>query len=198
MTSPPIGSRQSVKVPSASSQLTSAPAGTYPQLQPGRGPSLPGRLGTRLMSVSRGEEVGMTPGKASLPPRWFIKTACSAPTDRASEPRPQGAVASAPGKWGALRLTTTGRRSGEPRGVILGYYQDGPNLVSMAMNGWGRPPRLTGLKTRIGASKCPLSQDVKGKRRGRYAFSGTDPPEVGAPALVAGPGFVNRGCAGVP
>jgi len=21
--------------------------------------------------------------------------------------------------------------------VILGYYEDGPNLVSMAMNGWG-------------------------------------------------------------
>jgi deazaflavin-dependent oxidoreductase (nitroreductase family) len=36
-----------------------------------------------------------------------------------------------------LRLTTTGRRSGEPRSVILGYYEDGPNLVTMAMNGWG-------------------------------------------------------------
>jgi deazaflavin-dependent oxidoreductase (nitroreductase family) len=41
------------------------------------------------------------------------------------------------GKWGALRLTVPGRRSGEPRSVILGYYEDGPNLVSMAMNGWG-------------------------------------------------------------
>jgi deazaflavin-dependent oxidoreductase (nitroreductase family) len=38
-----------------------------------------------------------------------------------------------------LRLTTTGRRSGEPRSVILGYYEDGDNLVSMAMNGWGAP-----------------------------------------------------------
>jgi deazaflavin-dependent oxidoreductase (nitroreductase family) len=36
-----------------------------------------------------------------------------------------------------LRLTTSGRRSGQPRSVILGYYEDGPNLVSMAMNGWG-------------------------------------------------------------
>ncbi|MEX2646596.1 MAG: nitroreductase/quinone reductase family protein [Gaiellaceae bacterium] len=60
-----------------------------------------------------------------------------APTDRSSEPGPQGPVGSAPGKWGALRLTTTGRRSGERRSVILGYYEDGPNLVSMAMNGWG-------------------------------------------------------------
>jgi deazaflavin-dependent oxidoreductase (nitroreductase family) len=36
-----------------------------------------------------------------------------------------------------LRLTTRGRRSGEPRKVIVGYYEDGPNLVTMAMNGWG-------------------------------------------------------------
>jgi deazaflavin-dependent oxidoreductase (nitroreductase family) len=38
-----------------------------------------------------------------------------------------------------LRLTTTGRRSSEPRSVILGYYEEGDNLVSMAMNGWGAP-----------------------------------------------------------
>jgi F420H(2)-dependent quinone reductase len=38
--------------------------------------------------------------------------------------------------WGALRLTTTGRRSGKLRTVIVGYIEDGPNLVTMAMNGW--------------------------------------------------------------
>lgn len=38
--------------------------------------------------------------------------------------------------WGALGLTTTGRRSGQPRTVILGYVEDGPDLVTMAMNGW--------------------------------------------------------------
>jgi deazaflavin-dependent oxidoreductase (nitroreductase family) len=42
-----------------------------------------------------------------------------------------------PGKWGAMRLTTSGRRTGQPRSVILGYLEDGPNLVTMAMNGWG-------------------------------------------------------------
>jgi deazaflavin-dependent oxidoreductase (nitroreductase family) len=35
-----------------------------------------------------------------------------------------------------MRLTTMGRRTGEERSVILGYYEDGPNLVTMAMNGW--------------------------------------------------------------
>ena len=41
-----------------------------------------------------------------------------------------------PGKWGTMRLTTIGRRTGKPRHVILGYYEDGPNLVTLAMNGW--------------------------------------------------------------
>ncbi len=41
-----------------------------------------------------------------------------------------------PGRWGTMWLTTTGRRSGKERKAILGYYEDGPNLVTMAMNGW--------------------------------------------------------------
>ena len=35
-----------------------------------------------------------------------------------------------------MRLTTIGRRSGQPRVAIIGYYEDGPNLVTLAMNGW--------------------------------------------------------------
>jgi deazaflavin-dependent oxidoreductase (nitroreductase family) len=42
-----------------------------------------------------------------------------------------------PNRWGALRLTTTGRRTGQERGVIVGYFEDGPNMVTLAMNGWG-------------------------------------------------------------
>jgi deazaflavin-dependent oxidoreductase (nitroreductase family) len=42
------------------------------------------------------------------------------------------------GRFGMLRLSTLGRRSGEPRVAIIGYYDDGPNLVTLAMNGWGR------------------------------------------------------------
>ena len=37
-----------------------------------------------------------------------------------------------------MRLTTVGRRSGQERSVILGYLDDGPNLVTLAMNGWGK------------------------------------------------------------
>jgi deazaflavin-dependent oxidoreductase (nitroreductase family) len=42
-------------------------------------------------------------------------------------------------KWGTFRLTTIGRRSGKQRRAILGYYEDGPNLVTTAMNGWAAP-----------------------------------------------------------
>ncbi|WP_294181971.1 nitroreductase/quinone reductase family protein [uncultured Schumannella sp.] len=35
------------------------------------------------------------------------------------------------------RLGAVGRKSGVERNVILGYFEDGPNLVTMAMNGWG-------------------------------------------------------------
>ncbi len=35
-----------------------------------------------------------------------------------------------------LRLSTIGRRSGESRIAIIGYYEDGENLVTLAMNGW--------------------------------------------------------------
>jgi deazaflavin-dependent oxidoreductase (nitroreductase family) len=38
-----------------------------------------------------------------------------------------------------MRLTTIGRRSGKERSAILGYYEDGPNLVTLAMNGWASP-----------------------------------------------------------
>jgi hypothetical protein len=39
-------------------------------------------------------------------------------------------------RYGMMRVTTTGRRTGQERRVIFGYFEDGPNLVTMAMNGW--------------------------------------------------------------
>jgi deazaflavin-dependent oxidoreductase (nitroreductase family) len=52
--------------------------------------------------------------------------------------------------WGALRLTTVGRKSGQERSVIVGYLEDGPNLVLLAMNGWdeGHPAWWLNLKAR--------------------------------------------------
>ena len=41
--------------------------------------------------------------------------------------------------WGMLRLHTIGRRSGRERVAILGYIEDGGNLIVPAMNGWMEP-----------------------------------------------------------
>lgn len=73
-----------------------------------------------------------------LPPRWFIRLAWK--THRALfrvTGGRRGLWPARPERWGAMRLTTIGRRSGQERSVILGYMEDGPNLVTLAMNGWG-------------------------------------------------------------
>lgn len=81
---------------------------------------------------------GPQPQKARLPPRWFVRLfwvvhrwLCRLSGGRLGLWRPK------PGKWGAMRLTTVGRRSGREHAVIVGYFEDGPDLVTMAMNGWG-------------------------------------------------------------
>jgi deazaflavin-dependent oxidoreductase (nitroreductase family) len=74
---------------------------------------------------------------ARVPPRWFVRLAWF--THRGLYRMTGGRVGlwrPKPGRWGTMHLTTTGRRTGEERKVILGYYEDGPNLVTMAMNGW--------------------------------------------------------------
>ena len=73
-----------------------------------------------------------------VPPRWFILLAWK--VHRALYRWTGGRIGlwrPKTGRWGAMRLTTTGRRSGLQRSVILGYVEDGPRLVTMAMNGWG-------------------------------------------------------------
>ncbi len=74
-----------------------------------------------------------------VPPRWFIKTAWK--VHRALYRVTKGRMglwtpANKRG-WGALRLSTVGRRSGRDRAVIVGYLEDSANLVALAMNGWG-------------------------------------------------------------
>lgn len=72
-----------------------------------------------------------------LPPRWVVRLAWRAHRGlyRATGGR-RGLWHPTPTRWGAMRLTTIGRRTGHERSVILGYFEDGPNLVTLAMNGW--------------------------------------------------------------
>jgi deazaflavin-dependent oxidoreductase (nitroreductase family) len=80
------------------------------------------------------------PRAPRLPPRWFIRIfwAGHRAVYRITGGR-LGLRNATPTKWGMMRLRTVGRRSGMPRAAILGYFEDGPDLVTMAMNGWGEP-----------------------------------------------------------
>ena len=77
---------------------------------------------------------------ARLPPRWFIRLfwAVHRRVVRGTGAR-IGLWRPKPGKWGALQVHTVGRCTGRPRAVIVGYLDDGPNVVTMALNGWGEP-----------------------------------------------------------
>lgn len=74
-----------------------------------------------------------------VPPRWFVRTAWRVHRGmyRGTGGRSGLWPPSAERGWGALRLTTTGRRSGRERAVILGYLEDAESLSVLAMNGWG-------------------------------------------------------------
>jgi len=73
-----------------------------------------------------------------IPPRFVVRTAWV--LHRALLRLSGGRIGLRPPKagqsFGMLRLTTLGRRSGQPRVAIVGYLEDGPNLVTLAMNGW--------------------------------------------------------------
>ena len=76
-------------------------------------------------------------GAPKRPPRWFVHGAWR--VHRALYKLSGGRflwTTSNKRGWGALRLTTIGRKSGQARSVIVGYLEDGPNLVLLAMNGW--------------------------------------------------------------
>jgi len=96
----------------------------------------------------------MSSKRVRVPPRWFVRLAWS--THRGLYRITRGRIGlwrPKPGRWGAMRLTTIGRRTGKERSVILGYFEDGPNLVTMAMNGWsdGEPAWCLNLQAHPGA-----------------------------------------------
>ncbi len=81
-----------------------------------------------------------TPSSGFLPPRWFIRAAWKVhkalyrwSSGRFGLRRPRS------DRYGLAHLTTIGRRSGTERSVMIGYYEEGDSVVTMAMNGWGAP-----------------------------------------------------------
>lgn len=86
------------------------------------------------------QATGQPEQSPGLQPRWFIRTFWAAQRALYSVTRGRlGLRAATPDRWGMMRLETIGRRSGKKRTAILGYFEDGPDLVTMAMNGWADP-----------------------------------------------------------
>lgn len=78
-------------------------------------------------------------GTARLPPRWFIRLFWVAHRRVYAWTGGRVGLWQPKRRWGTMRLTTVGRRTGRSHAVILGYFEDGPDLVTMAMNGWDDP-----------------------------------------------------------
>jgi deazaflavin-dependent oxidoreductase (nitroreductase family) len=72
-------------------------------------------------------------------------------------------------KYGLLRLMTIGRRSGVPRVAIVGYYEDGPNFVTLAMNGWAEPEPAWWLNLQAQPDTTVETKDGLRAVRGRAA-----------------------------
>lgn len=72
-----------------------------------------------------------------LPPRWVITTAwrIHRALYRVSRGR-FGLRTASDDRYGLAELETTGRRSGTPRRVMIGFFERDGAYVTMAMNGW--------------------------------------------------------------
>jgi deazaflavin-dependent oxidoreductase (nitroreductase family) len=110
-------------------------------------------------------------GRSWLQPRWFVvlfwhghRALVRATRGRLGLWRPK------PDGWGALRLTTTGRRTGRPRQVLVGYFEDGDNLITMAMNGWGAAEPAWWLNLQADPDATAETRDGARRVRARRAL----------------------------
>jgi deazaflavin-dependent oxidoreductase (nitroreductase family) len=122
-----------------------------------------------VLIVSKDREAGAAATRsrrAWLQPRWFVvlfwhghRLLLRVTGGRLGLWRPKG----------ALRLTTVGRRTGRPRQVVVGYFEDGPNLITMAMNGWGAPEPAWWLNLQAHPDATAQTRDRTRQVRARRA-----------------------------
>lgn len=114
------------------------------------------------------EADGTTEKRPTLPPNWFIHIAWAMhrAVYRVTGGR-RGLWRATPEKWGTFRLHTIGRKSGKERIAILGYHEDGPNIVTVAMNGWmeGDPAWWVNLQAHPDATIELKGQTLKVRAR---------------------------------
>lgn len=117
------------------------------------------------MTAAKGDQ-------ATLPPRPLIRTvwalhraAVRVTGGRFGLQEPERGI-----RFGMLRLHTVGRRSGQPRIAMVGYFEDGPDLVTLAMNGWGTNEPAWWLNLRANPS---ATVELPGGRRKVHARAAT-------------------------
>jgi len=141
-----------------------------PYSEPGLAIRLDGRID--MSGQPRDVSPRTAPRTPWLPQRWFTRAAwvVHRAIYRFTGGR-RGLALPKPGRCGYLRLKTVGRRSRKERIVILAYYEDGPNLVTLAMNGWanGEPAWWLNLRAQPAASVDLKSgaRAVRWERNGR-------------------------------
>jgi len=115
------------------------------------------------VSTTSAPPAAPAPKSPSLPPPFVIRAAWIAHRayHRLTGGR-RGLWPPTASKWGTMRLTTVGRKTGQERSAILGYYEDGPNLVTMAMNGWMEPEPAWWLNLQ---AKPEVTVELKTERR---------------------------------
>jgi F420H(2)-dependent quinone reductase len=74
--------------------------------------------------------------------------------------------------FGMLRLQTVGRRSGQKRSAMIGYFEDGSNLVTLAMNGWGQAEPAWWLNLQANPEATVEAPDGRRVVRARAATGG--------------------------
>ena len=103
-------------------------------------------------------------------PRWLVRTIWIG--HRALYSLTRGRVGLRPatsGQWGMLRLRTVGRKTGEVRIAIVGFIEDGPNLITPAMNGWADPEPAWWLNLQANPKASVELPDVSRKVTARAA-----------------------------
>jgi F420H(2)-dependent quinone reductase len=115
------------------------------------------------------------PARRQPIPAWLIKTIWAMHRAAYSVTRGRfGLRQPTTTQWGTLRLHTIGRKSSRERVAIVGYIEDGTNLVTPAMNGWLEPEPAWWLNLQASPNAIV---ELPGRGRREVTARAADPAE---------------------